>query len=47
LIKVSNVLQDIYHEAYNQLFSLNSKQDLDVGVLLVIYIFTFYMFGDR
>jgi len=35
-------LQDIYLEAANRLSSLNLKQDLAVGVLLVIYIFTWY-----
>jgi len=40
---LSNVLQNIYHETVSLLFSLNLKQDLTFGVLLVIYIHFLYV----
>jgi len=43
LIKVSNVLQDIYHEANSQLFLVNLKQDIPIGVLPVMYIHFLYV----
>jgi len=42
LVKISNVLQDIYHEADGELFLLNLKQDLTVGVL-VLYIYSLFV----
>jgi len=43
LIKASNVLQYIWHEADSQLRLMNLKHDLMVGILPVMYIYFLYV----